>query len=48
MIGLYSSTNSKLIILGEIFVIAIADALSDAMEIHISTEFENNSSKKGI
>lgn len=48
MIGLYSSTNSKFIILGGIFIIAIADALSDSLGIHISLEFENISSKKGV
>ncbi len=38
IIGLYSSTNSKLAILGGIFVIAIADALSDATGMHLATE----------
>ncbi len=48
MIGLYSSTNSKFIILGGIFIIAIADALSDSLGIHISSEFENSASSKRI
>ena len=48
MIGLYSSTNSKFIVLGGIFLIAVADALSDAFGIHISEEFGGNASKKGV
>ncbi len=38
IVGLYSSTNSKMVILGGIFVIAIADAFSDALGMHISEE----------
>lgn len=38
MIGLYSGTNSKLFVLGGILVIAIADAFSDSLGIHISEE----------
>ncbi|MDX9893506.1 MAG: hypothetical protein RB292_03785 [Patescibacteria group bacterium] len=40
MVGLYSSTNSKLVVLGGILTIAIADAFSDALGIHISEESE--------
>lgn len=46
MIGLYASTNSKLAVLGGILTIAIADALSDAMGIHISEEATNNNKKQ--
>ena len=38
MVGLYSSTNSKFVVLGGILTIAIADAFSDALGIHISEE----------
>ena len=38
IIGLSSGTNSKIVVLAGIFVIAIADALSDALGIHISEE----------
>jgi VIT1/CCC1 family predicted Fe2+/Mn2+ transporter len=48
MIGLYSSTNSRLVILSGILLIAIADALSDAFGIHVSEEFEGRHSLKGI
>jgi len=48
MIGLYSGTNSRLAVLGGIFTIAIADALSDALGIHISEESENTNTKAEI
>lgn len=38
MIGLAFGTSSKSIVLGGILLIAVADALSDAMGIHISEE----------
>ncbi len=38
MIGLVFATNSKVIVLGGILLIAIADALSDALGMHISEE----------
>ncbi len=38
MIGLYSSTNSRSIVIGGILTIAIADSLSDALGIHVSEE----------
>jgi VIT1/CCC1 family predicted Fe2+/Mn2+ transporter len=48
IVGLYSSTESKLVVIGGIFVIAIADALSDSMGIHISEEAEKKHPKKEI
>ncbi|MEM0465710.1 MAG: hypothetical protein QXW97_03355 [Candidatus Pacearchaeota archaeon] len=48
MIGLSSATNSKLAIIGGILTIAIADACSDALGIHISEEGENKHTKKQI
>ncbi|MFH0832404.1 MAG: VIT1/CCC1 transporter family protein [Candidatus Aenigmatarchaeota archaeon] len=41
IVGLHSSTHSSLIIIGGIITIAVADAFSDAMGIHISEEAEN-------
>lgn len=41
MIGLNSSTNSSIVVIGGIMTIAIADSLSDALGIHISEEAEN-------
>lgn len=48
MVGLYSSTYSRLAVIGGILVIAIADAFSDAMGIHVSEESENKHSVKEI
>jgi len=48
IIGLYSSTESKVIILGGILIIALADALSDSIGIHISEESKKRNSKKEI
>ena len=41
MVGLNSGTHSKLVVIGGILTIAIADAFSDALGIHISEESEN-------
>jgi len=41
MVGLHSGTKSKLVVIGGILIIAIADAFSDALGIHISEESEN-------
>ena len=38
IVGLNSSTHSAFIVIGGILLIAIADALSDAMGIHVSEE----------
>ncbi len=40
IVGLYSSTNDRLVVIGGIITIAIADALSDSLGIHISEESE--------
>jgi VIT1/CCC1 family predicted Fe2+/Mn2+ transporter len=42
IIGLYSGTHSKIAVLGGILTIAIADAFSDALGIHISEESETS------
>ena len=44
IIGLHSGTHSKLVVLGGILTIAIADAFSDSLGVHISEEFENKKS----
>lgn len=38
IMGLYSGTYSKMVIIGGIFIIAIADAFSDSLGMHISEE----------
>ena len=41
MVGLHAGTKSKLVVISGILIIAIADAFSDALGIHISEESEN-------
>ena len=41
MVGLHSGTHSRLVVIGGILIIAIADAFSDALGIHMSEESEN-------
>ncbi len=48
IIGLWATTESKVIIIGGIFIIAIADALSDSMGMHISEESKKRTSEKHI
>jgi len=48
MFGLSSGTQSKFVVLGGIFTIAVADAFSDALGIHISEESENKHTEKEI
>ncbi len=48
IVGLHSGTHSRAVILGGILTIAVADAMSDALGIHISEEAENKHGKKEI
>ncbi|MBW6431641.1 hypothetical protein K0A96_00470 [Patescibacteria group bacterium] len=48
MVGLAEGTNSKIAVIGGILTIAVADAMSDALGIHISEESENSNSNKEI
>ncbi len=48
IVGLHSGTHSKLVVLGGVLTIAIADAFSDALGIHVSEESENVHTKKEI
>ncbi len=48
IIGLYSSRNSKIVIIGGIIIIAVADSLSDAFGIHISEEYASKEKEKNI
>lgn len=48
IVGLHSGTHSKLVIIGGIIIIAIADSFSDALGIHISEEAENKHTSKEI
>ena len=48
MVGLHSGTHSTPVVIGGILIIAIADAFSDALGIHISEESENKHTTKDI
>jgi VIT1/CCC1 family predicted Fe2+/Mn2+ transporter len=48
MVGLHSGTHSALAVVGGVLTIAIADAFSDAMGMHISQESEKNRTTKYI
>lgn len=48
MVGLHSGTHSRLVVISGILTIAIADAFSDALGIHISEEAENTHTAKEI
>lgn len=48
MVGLNASTRSGLVVIGGILTIAVADAFSDALGIHISEESENRHTAKEI
>ena len=48
IIGLHSFSGSKLVVIGGVLTIAIADAFSDALGIHISEEAENTHSGNEI
>jgi VIT1/CCC1 family predicted Fe2+/Mn2+ transporter len=42
MVGLHSGTHSRIVVIGGIVTIAVADALSDALGIHLAEESKNN------
>ncbi len=48
MVGLESGTNSRIVVIGGILTIAIADAFSDALGIHVSEESENKHTSREI
>lgn len=48
LVGLYASTASTIVVIGGILTIAVADAFSDALGIHVSQESEGNNTTKEI
>jgi len=48
MIGLNASTGSKLAVIGGILTIAVADAFSDALGVHVAKETEDNAVAKEV
>lgn len=48
MVGLFAGTESRLAVIGGIISIAIVDAFSDALAIHVSEESKHKTSKKEV
>lgn len=48
MVGLAAGTSSRTAVIGGLITIAIADAMSDALGIHISEESNNGNSKDHV
>jgi vacuolar iron transporter family protein len=48
MMGLYAGTQSKMIVVGGVLTIAIADALSDALAMHVSEESKHSPTSKDL
>ena len=48
MVGLNSSTHSVSVVIGGILVIAVADALSDSLGMHIAEESESKNTTRQI
>jgi len=48
IVGLHSSTHSRIVVIGGILAIAVADAFSDALGIHVSEEAEHKHSAREI
>jgi len=48
IVGLFSGTHSKLVVIGGILIIAIADSFSDAFGVHVSQESERRNTEKSV
>jgi hypothetical protein len=48
IVGLHSGTHSRLAVIGGILTIAVADAFSDALGIHVAQESQNHHSTNAI
>ena len=48
IVGLHSGTGSKLVVLGGVLSIAIADSFSDALGIHVSEESDHSKTEKEV
>jgi len=48
MVGLHSGTHSRIVVLAGILTIAIADAFSDALGIHVSEESDKTRTAKQV
>lgn len=48
MVGLHSGTHSRMVVLSGVITIAVADAFSDALGIHLAVELEDTHTTKQI
>lgn len=48
IVGLHFGTHSRMVVIGGILTIAISDAMSDALGIHISEEARNKGSARHV
>lgn len=48
MVGLSSGTNSRMVVIGGIVSIALADSFSDALGIHVSEESDKKKTEKEV
>jgi len=48
IVGLHSGTHSRMVVIGGILTIAVSDAMSDALGIHISEEASNKGSARHV
>ncbi len=48
MVGLHAGTGSQLVVIGGILTIAVADAFSDALGIHVSQESEDHTTTREV
>ena len=48
LVGLQSGTGSRLVVIGGVLSIAIADSFSDALGIHVSEEADPNKTEKDV
>jgi VIT1/CCC1 family predicted Fe2+/Mn2+ transporter len=48
MVGLHAGAHSKIVVLGGVLTIAIADAFSDALGIHLSEEWKQKHNPKEV
>ena len=48
VVGINATTSSKLAVIGAVVMIAIADAVSDSLAIHISEESDKNNTNKQV
>lgn len=48
IVGLNAGTHSKLVVVGGILTIAVADSFSDALGVHVSQEAQGGNSQKEV